>query len=500
MRFNIRKENTSSNFAGGTSYMLSPTYALYSAAVTSLLHDTYYETGSERLARLQDLIAQNDPMFVAKLAVYAREKMYLRTMPIVLVVELCKHQSGNSLVRKTLRRIIQRPDEITETLAYYTSARKEPKKLNKLAHQIQKGLADAFNKFDEYQFAKYNRKGTIQLRDALFIVHPRPKDEAQQAIFNRLAHKSLKTPETWEVALTQAGEDTGNVQLNKRQAWEKLIDENKMGYMAILRNLRNFIEIGINLERLQKIANYLASPTAIQNSKQFPFRFLAAYREIYERTEEGVSLLLNALENAIQASIVNIPGFAPEESVVIACDVSGSMQLPISPKSKVLYFDIGLVLAMLLKTKCTKVLTGIFGDEWKAIDFPRAQGVLQNVTNMYTREGEVGYSTNGYKVIAYLNAKKYQADKVLIFTDTQMWNSANTNDTFAKEWKKYKKQFPSAKLYLFDLAGYGNTPLEIVPKESIFLIAGWSDKIFEVLSALERGADGLAEVEKITIE
>ena len=121
---------------------------------------------------------------MAKLAVYVREKMHLRSIPLVLTVELAKQHNGDGLVSKLTNRVVQRADEITELLAYYAMANvaKELKKLNKFSKQLQKGLADAFNKFDEYQFAKYNREAEVKLKDALFLVHPKAKDEAQQAI------------------------------------------------------------------------------------------------------------------------------------------------------------------------------------------------------------------------------------------------------------------------------------------------------------------------------
>jgi 60 kDa SS-A/Ro ribonucleoprotein len=118
-----------------------------------------------------------NPVFVGKLAVYARTKMYMRSVPLVLVTELAKLHSGNDLVARVTDRGIGRADEITELLACYETLnqRTGTKKLNRLSKQMQKGLSQAFNRFDEYQFAKYNRDGAIKMRDALFLVHPRAK-------------------------------------------------------------------------------------------------------------------------------------------------------------------------------------------------------------------------------------------------------------------------------------------------------------------------------------
>ena len=204
---------------------------------------------------------------------------------------------------------------------------------------------------------------------------------------------------------------------------------------------------------------------------------------------------LDALEKAVLETSQNITGFDEDTRVLLACDVSGSMCSPISPKSSVKNYDIGLMLAMLLKNRCENVVCGIFGTDWKVINLP-STSILNNVDLMYKREGEVGYATNGFKVIEYLSKEGIVMDKVMMFTDNQMWNSNGTSQTMRIEWNKYKKIAPNAHLYLFDLSGYGTTPLSIV-RDDVFLIAGWSDRIFEMLFAIEKGANALVEIRKI---
>ena len=121
---------------------------------------------------------------------------------------------------------------------------------------------------------------------------------------------------------------------------------------------------------------------------------------------EKKQLLFNALEKAVLATSKNIAGFDEHTRVLLACDVSCSMYSPISPNSSIKYYDIGLVLAMLLKNRCKNVISAIFGSEWKLANLPSI-GILSNVEKMYERAGEVGYSTNGYKVIEYLNKENY---------------------------------------------------------------------------------------------
>lgn len=505
MKFNFLKKETKVvlNYEGAKAYAMTPAEELYSAVVTTGLSDANYEKGNDRLERIQSLIKKNDPEFVAKLAVYARKDMYLRSIPLVLTTELAKQTFGTDLVSKTVEGVVQRADEITELLAYYQLANKrtDTKKLNKLSKQIQKGLVKSFNKFDEYQFAKYNRKAEVTLKDALFLVHPKAKDENQQAVFNKIANNTLETPYTWEVELSVLGQtkfaNDAERKLAFKNKWEELIFSNKLGYMATMRNLRNILEAGVSPDAMNKVCKYLSDERAVSNSKQLPFRFLAAYRELKTIDSPYLSSVLEALEDAVVVSAKNIKGFGFDTSVVIAADVSGSMQKAVSSKSKILLYDIGLLMSMILQSQCKNVVTGIFGDRWLRVPMPK-NGILRNVDAFYKREGEVGYSTNGYLVIEDLIKRGEKVNKVMLFTDTQMWDSTGNRKSFEDLWNRYKMIAPNAKLYIFDLAGYGTQPLDI-RKNDVHLIAGWSDKIFEVLNALEDKKSAVEMIQKVVL-
>jgi 60 kDa SS-A/Ro ribonucleoprotein len=264
-----------------------------------------------------------------------------------------------------------------------------------------------------------------------------------------------------------------------------------------LRNLRNIIEANVSQEAIEKVCATLSNARAVANSKQFPFRFLSAYRELKRLNSGRVSNVLSALELAVQHSAANIRGFDAQTRVVIAADVSGSMQTNISARSVVQNFDIGLMLAMLLQNRCDNVVTGMFGDTWKIINMPK-HNILSNVEEYRRREGEVGYSTNGHLVIQDLINRRQVVDKIMLFTDCQLWNSQGGNTT-QTVWKQYRAINPNAKLYLFDLAGYGTTPINVIENQSVFLIAGWSDKVFDILSAIEDGSNAVGVIEGMVV-
>lgn len=513
---------------GADGFKMTPELELYSMVCTSLLTPQYYTPNTnDQINRIKARLREVDPIFAAQLAIYARENMYLRTIGMVLTAELAKIHNGDDLLRRLTRRVVQRADEITELVAYYKKANSKnippklkevrgghrvEKTLYKVSNQIKKGLADIFTsgKFDEYQFAKYNRATDVKLRDVLFLAHPKPQNDDQKELFSKIANDTLETPYTWETQLSAAGQEGKD----KGKVWEEMILSGKMGYMALLRNLRNFIKTDVSEVVMQKVADRIGDEREVLKSKQLPFRFLSAYRILDGEPRRGlwgeddttnrpidsphVPMLLHALEKAVLVSVKNMPVFH-HERVLIATDVSGSMQSSISDRSVIQQFDIGALLAMLAQGVCDSATVGMFGDKWKVLDDLPTRNVLSATQEIHKREGEVGYSTNGYKVIEWAvkkakdNYRKFGYDRVMIFTDCQMYGR-----DINKTWKEYKKIVPQAKLYLFNLSPYGQTPIDL-KQDDVYMISGWSDKIFDVIKNIENGEDALDEIRKVDI-
>ena len=501
----LKEMTTKKNYEGAKAYAMAPELELYTAVVTASLSDTFYEKQDERTDRIAQLIGKVSPEFVARLAVYTRSVMHLRSIPLLLLVELAKVHNGDNLVARAVEKTVLRADEIMELLMCYQwrNPSSDPrKKLGKLSRQIQNGLQRAFNRFDEYQFAKYDRDNLeVKLRDALFLVHPKAKDEQQQALFDKIVNRELEVPYTWETELSALGQQQFDSEELKqaafREKWEEIINSGKLGYMALMRNLRNMLQIGVSPAEMQVVAGRLADAEQVAHSRQLPFRYLAAYRELEKVNSANVAELMNALETAVKHSAANIDGFDENTRVLLACDVSGSMSTPISPRSSVRNYDIGIMLAMLLRNRCKQVVSGIFGNEWKVVNMP-SDNILMATRHMESLCNSVGYSTNGYKVIDWLIENNMVIDKVMMFTDMQMWDSTGRYKNFENSWKKYKKMAPQAKLYLFDLVGYGQLPMQLA-KPDVYLIAGWSDRVFDVLSSIDKGEDALVAINSIDV-
>ena len=204
------------------------------SVLTCLLwEDTLYETGTEIANRIAELVPQVAPQEVADLAAEARDRLQLRHVPLFLLRELARRKGTGPIVEKALGHVIQRADELAEFLAMYWNEKRQP-----LAAGVKRGLAAAFGKFDEYRLAKYDRASKIKLRDVLFLVHAKPKDDGQAALWKRLVDGELATPDTWEVELS-AGRD-------KQETFERLLRQGRLGGLAVLRNLRNMQQAGVD--------------------------------------------------------------------------------------------------------------------------------------------------------------------------------------------------------------------------------------------------------------
>lgn len=291
---------------------ITPVEQLRRSVMSCMLFEgEFYEDGQSIADRILATAKKVKPEELAEIAVEARSEHNLRHVPLVLLTALAKVGSGRTdgLVASTIAQTIQRADELGELLAVY-------KKMNggkraPLAGQVKKGLAQAFQKFDEHQLAKYNRnKGEVEytLKDVLFLSHAEPKSREQARIWKRLAKDKLKVPDTWEVALS-GGADA-------KETFTRLIEEGELGYFALLRNLRKMTEAGVSKTLINKAIR------ARKNGAHriLPFRFTAAARAApdYER----------AIDDALCANIEAMPAL-PGETLVLV-DVSGSMNQALS--------------------------------------------------------------------------------------------------------------------------------------------------------------------------
>ncbi len=377
---------------GAPAAVLTAEQALRRSVLSCMLwEDEFYEDGVQIAGRIRELVPRVEAGMVAALAVEARERMKLRHVPLLLVREMARHATHRHLVGETLSRVIQRADELAEFVAIYWSGGRQP-----LSAQVKKGLALAFTRFDEYALAKYDRGGVVRLRDVLFLSHARPLDEAQAALWKRLAADELATPDTWEVALSAAGRNRES----KREVWQRLLAERKLGALALLRNLRNMQETGVSE------AMVLGALASMRTERVLPFRFLAAARSAPQWEA--------ALEQAMLRSLDGRGGRLGGHTVLLV-DVSGSMEAPLSKRSDMRRSDAAYGLAILLREIAAKVTIYTFSDRAQLVPSRRGMA-LRDALDASQAHG----ATHLGRALAYVEEHNRAAcDRIVVITDEQ---------------------------------------------------------------------------------
>ncbi len=467
--------------------------------ISSLISENgFYKSGraldSELLQSIHN-VAETDPAFILKLAKFARKDLYLRTAPVVLMGEFAL--SGNSAnipgAYHSISDTIGRADEITELLSYVmeqNSARNIYK--GKVPIVIKKGVAEAFNKFDAYNFAKYSAKDkSVSLRDALFITHPKPRDELQEKIFADIANNTLTPPNTWEVVISKNG--------STKESWESVLPS--MGYMAVLRNCRNFLQRGIDIDPVVKM---ISDPEQVKKSKQFPYRFLSAYKEI--EYEPGASKLLGALSNAIEISVENIPEF--KGKTFVTCDTSGSMDQNVSEKSKMTLKEIGCLFGAMVNKKSNDSITSVFATDHVPVNLNPRDSLFTSMKKMF-KTNTNGCGTEAWKVMEYLNKNKIFVNRIILFSDMQCYDTGGLyggfgfsrgTRSFYEGLMKYRQNVnKDVFVYSFDLAHYGTLQIPQSDKKTC-INGGFSDKVLNFIPMFEgANKDMLRKIEEITI-
>ena len=418
---------------GAPARQVSTELQLRRSVLACLLWESqFYEDGVEIAGRIAELVPKVAVEKVAGLAVEAREQMKLRHVPLLLVREMARHKTHRALVSETLARVIQRADELTEFVAIYWKDGKAP-----LSGQVKKGLAAAFPKFDEYQLAKYDRGGPIKLRDVLFLSHAKPRDEAQAEVWKKLIAGSLTTPDTWEVALSSGAD--------KREAWERLLRERKLGGLALLRNLRNVREVGVDE------ALVVSAIRSMNTARVLPFRFLAAARYAPKWEEALEQAMLKCV-----AETEKLPG-----KTIILVDVSGSMTAPLSRRSEMQRTDAAYGLAVLLREIAEKVGVYSFSDGLEEVPARRGFALRDAID-----KSQAHSSTRLGKAVELLNHLE-DYDRLIVITDEQ------AHDTVPA---------PRGKGYVINVASYKNG----VGYGKWTHIDGWSESVIEYIRVMEQ--------------
>lgn len=467
-KFNkTNKPVTVDNLAGGQAFLESPELGFISLLLTSFVKNQFYRTEDETLqevkVRMHDI---KDKEFLAKSAIYARTKYGMRSISHVVASELAQYISGTQWAKRFYEKIVYRPDDMMEIMSYYFMMNKD----QKLPRSMIKGFAKAFNKFNGYQLAKYrgDKKG-ISLVDVVNLVHPKPVETNKEAL-KKLVADTLRSTDTWETKISASGKaETEEEKMTlKGEAWKELILEKKIGYFALLRNLRNILDQSPDV--IDSALELLVNEQAIKKSLVLPFRFTTAMNEIKDTTFPGTRKTMVALNKAVDISLSNVPQFEGKTLVVV--DVSGSMSgKPIEIAS--------LFGSILYKANNADLMAfATYAGYVNANPQDTTFTIAEQIKNV-----DQGGGTDFHNIFIQAN-KAYE--RIIILSDMQGWIGYDTPHRAFNEYKQKYNANPF--VYSFDLAGYGTLQF---PEPKVACLAGFSDKVFDVMKFLEEDKQAL---------
>jgi 60 kDa SS-A/Ro ribonucleoprotein len=446
---NTKARNTRKTHEGGAASIIKPLEELKRSVMSCLLwEDTFYEDGVSIADRVKDLVGKVSKEEARQVLYDAKFKSKLRHMPLYLLTLFAEKKW---LDKDDVCKICTRVDDMTELLSLYWKDGKKP-----LSHQLIKGLAQAIPSFDEYKFAKYNRSKAVKLRDVFRIARPKPKDEAQSALWKRVVADELAVPDTWEVVISACGNDNEKKKAEfTRLLTEKARDEetgkefNKLGDLAFLRNLRKMKEVGVNEAAIRKSFEERNWGWII------PYQFITAAS--HNPTLEDV------LEQAMFKCLDEQEPI--EDTSALLVDVSGSMTARISGKSEVRRYEVAAGLAILLREVCKDVKLYTFNENLRVVPPRRGFALRDSICE------EVDGGTHMWGAIRGAAADRHNKLMVVI-TDEQTMDNGRYSDANADL------------LIIINVASYRNG---VGYEKGAVHINGWSDSVIEWLREYMKG-------------
>lgn len=470
-KFNYSNEgiNKTTNRSGHIAYKMTDKDNLVTKVLTSMFGEPkFYGSTDDEMIQLALKVLKKDPDFVAKLTCYARNVGNMRSVSHVLTA-LIAHEAKD-YTRKVIKNVVVRPDDILEIMACYKQLFGKP-----FPNAMKREIAEVIKKFDEYGIAKYNGGNkSFKFKDVLRITHPVPQNENQSLLFKKILDDNLETPYTWETELSAKG--------NTKEVWEELISSGKVGYMALLRNLRNIIESGADVT---PVLEKLADPEQVKKSKQLPFRFYSAYKML--KMEGLVNLKVRqALDKALTASIEQLPEL--KGRTLIAIDCSGSMSYSVSTKSIIKCSDIANVLGCIATRMCEDATVIFFNHNIYLQRYGKYDSILEAIDNVERPNGGTDMELPIRWALDEDTASR-PFDRIIYLSDSEC---NRTGYVVERGVDEYRRKFnPDVWVHMIDLQGYGTQQFN---GNKFNLITGWGDTVFEFIDLAEKGIDTLVSV------
>ena len=495
------------NEAGGIAYTLTPKQQLSQLAATGCLNSTYYADAQDQLEQVLELAKNLNAEFIAKTAVYARQKGFMKDMPALLLAVLAQ-KDVNMLARafdqvadngKMLRNFAQ---IIRSGAVGRKSFGNRPKKL------MQTWLLTATEK----QLLNAAIGNSPSLADVVKMVHPKPREAWRAAWFAWLIGKPYEREAL--PPITRAFEDYKQsrqgtlpdvpfqmltaLELNSGD-WAQIARNGS--WQQVRQNLNTFLrhDVFAKSKNIKMVAEKLRDKTAIRRARVLPYQLLTAYQAT---SEQMPSEIREALQDAMETAVQNVP--AIRGKVVVCPDVSGSMHSPAtgyrgSATSRTRCIDIAaLVSAAMLRTNLqARVIP--FEQITVNVQLNPRDSIMTNAEKLANIGGG---GTACSAPLIMLNREKADVDLVIIVSDNESWADREQRwggkTSLMKEWDILKQRCPEAKLVCLDIQPY--TTAQAQNRRDILNIGGFSDQVFTLIGSFAEqgmGADfWVEEIEK----
>jgi 60 kDa SS-A/Ro ribonucleoprotein len=482
------------NAEGAPAYAYEPRHKLAQLAVTGCLNQTFYADAEAQLTNVLALTKELDPAFVAKCAIYARERG-MKDMPAVLLATLSVN--APDLMVRVFDRVVDNGKMLRGFVQVMRSGQVWRKSLGTRPKAL---VANWLNSASVEAILKASVGQSPSLADVIKMMHPKPRDAERAALFAWLigrpydvaalpqivqAYEAFKRDPSGEVPdvpfqmLTQ-------LELS-REHWAALAKRG--GWQMVRMNLNTFARHGVFevTGMTAAIAKRLGDATEIRKARVLPYQLLIAS---LMAGEEIPHVVKKALAKALEIAIANVPWL--DQRIVVCPDVSGSMKSAVTgyrkgATSKVRCVDVAALVAaaFLRRNPATRVLP--FENQVVDLDLAASDEVLTNAVKLASIGGG---GTNCSAPLARLNAERAKVDLVVFVSDNQSWvDATRSGDTgLMREWAQLKARNPKAKLVCIDLQPYGTT--QAVERVDVLNVGGFSDAVFQVIADFATGEIG----------
>lgn len=468
-------------------YALSPRQKLAQLAATGSVNRTFYAEAREQVAEVLPLVRDLDPSFVARVAVYARKRGYMKDMPALLVAALTLENPA--LAARVFSRVVDNGRMLRTFVQIMRSGVVGRKSLGSAPKRM---VRNWLNNASDKQLVGAMVGQDPSLADVIKMVHPKPQSPEREALFAYLIGKpydaallpdQLKAFAAFKADRSKTVPDVPYHLLTALdlgpEHWRAIADRAPWHMMRM--NLNTFARHGVlkDFGRVRMIAERLRDADTIRKVRVFPYQLLTAFL----RADDAVpGLIRSALEDALEIATENVPTF--NGRVVVAPDVSGSMAWPITgdrkgASSAVQCIDVAALIAATVVRKNPHTTVLPFTWDVHSVRINPRDSVMTNADIL--RKLPSG-GTNISAPIKWLNERKQSADLVIIVSDNESWvDHTRSSDTgLMREWATFKARNPKAKLVAMDLVANTTTQAPTAPDR--LNIGGFSDSVFDIIA------------------